>query len=458
MRSDLAMAALASAAVPGMKPVAVAGVTVAGDVEPDHQQAIVEDATGRRWLVRCPLTAVGGARLERNDDLVRGLGRHLPFKVPVPVGYASAGAAGRAPVFPYVEGLPLDLERLPAGPGLASAVGRAIAAVHNVPRGVFEEHDVPIFDAAGCRQRLIAEVDRAAETGRVPTGLLARWEEAFDAAPLWQFATTPVHGAFRGSTVLVAFGDDDAGSGRVVAVTDWEEAMLGDPAVDLADVCSRAEPAAWESVLDSYALARAQRPDPYLHARARLVAETGQLRGLAHAVGAGLEEVVRRIVEGLRRTDRLTEDADSLVPTTARGAGSAGTSAAELTATDEPETDRPTSGTGTRGTDDASAADLNRVGDSGAPRHPDAPAGSDDAPVTDVAGQDGEPGGDGDGDGDATISIPVQTRGRDGAEPPADTGGLARKASPDPVADDLDADERLHELYGMPDDDADRGR
>lgn len=321
MRSDLALAALASAAVPGMKPVAVAGLALPFDEQPDHQRAVVEDATGRRWVIRSPLTPVAGARLLRNDELVRQLSRHLPFKVPSPVGRAQVGQDGYAVVYPHVEGLSLDFTRLPPGQGLASALGRAVAAVHNIPREVFEAQDVPVFDAAGTRQRLTAVVDRAAETGRVPTGLLARWEEAFDAAPLWQFATTPVHGAFRGGAVLVVFADEDASSGRVVAVTDWEEAMVADPALDLADLYVRSSPATWESVLDSYVLARAQRPDPYLHARARLLSETNRLSGLSQAVADDDEDRVRHIVESLRRMDRLTEDEDSLVPVTARGVG-----------------------------------------------------------------------------------------------------------------------------------------
>ncbi|WP_228255382.1 phosphotransferase [Ornithinimicrobium avium] len=323
MRSDLALAALASAAVPGMKPVSVAGIGLPhGGYDHDLQTAVVEDATGRRWTVRAPLTPVAGARLQRNDELVRQLARHVPFKVPAAVGYASLGKDGSAAVYPYVDGSPLDLHRLPAGPGLASAVGRALAAIHNITRGVFEEQDVPIYDAAGARQRIIAEVDRAAETGRVPTGLLARWEEAFDAAPMWQFAPTPVHGRFTGDSVLVAFTDDqDAASGRVVAVTDWDEAMVGDPAVDLAELRSHASPEAWEAVLESYTLARAHRPDPYLHARARLVAELRHLRGLARAVAEDDEAGARRAVESLRRADRLTEADDSLVPVTARPSG-----------------------------------------------------------------------------------------------------------------------------------------
>jgi aminoglycoside phosphotransferase (APT) family kinase protein len=509
-RSDLALAALASAAVPGMQPVAVAAVVPPDDgTEPDHQQALVEDTTGRRWWVRAPLTAVAGAAMQRNDELVRQLARHLPFKVPAPVGYAALGREGQAAVYPFVEGSPLDLGRLPAGPGLASAVGRAIAAVHNVPRAVFEEQDVPVFDAAGCRQRLTADVDRAAETGRVPTGLLARWEAAFDAAPLWQFATTPVHGSFRGTSVLVVFGEDDAASGRVVAVTGWEEAQVADPAVDLASTCALASPQAWGSVLDSYALARAQRPDPYLHARARLISETRMLRGLAVAVAEGREDDVRRKVEALRRTDRLTEDDDSLVPVTARssGATAAVPSGGEGSA---PTVAHDVEGLAPAGIDEASwgrNADTDAV-----PAEPPAPTATPDlaadpdptmevaSPVPDVGSQEGEgvveveshepaedpdhaasPPGPSSEDrlpGDPHVGpkdlapedmspeelvledrAPEDLEPGGGAvephgEPPGPAGSpVDTEASHDDVEDDLDDlddQQRLHELYGMP--------
>lgn len=472
MRSDLALAALASAAVPGMKPVAVAGLALSTDEAEDHQQAVVEDATGRRWLVRSPLGPVGGARLQRGDELVRQLSRHVPFKVPAPVGRAPVGSDGFAVVYPHVEGMPLEFTHLPAGPGLAHAVGRAIAAIHNIPRGVFEEQDVPVFDAAGCRQRLTAEVDRAAETGRVPTRLLARWEEAFDAAPLWQFATVPVHGAFRGATVLVAFADDEADSGRVVAVTDWEEAMVADPATDLADLFHRASPAAWESVLDSYVLARAQRPDPYLHARARLIAETRRLGGLARSVAEGDEQQIRPVIERLRRMDRLTEDADSLVPVTARAAGASGVAPV----TGAPDQSRPARAEGHP--EDGAQED----------RRADGAEDRDDGPEEDRPQQDRlpvtrpeEPQEPVWEDDDPTTEVPVPARP---VAPPAEHGGITaavgapvveddappseveeedpRRRGDDETArhvehgaggeepEDLDDDERLHELYGMP--------
>ena len=316
IRSDLALAALATAAVPGMRPVSVAAVR-SGEDNPLHQSALVEDVTGRKWVVRSPLGAAAGAELEQNDQLIRQLGKHLPFKVPAPAGYADLGTDGRAAVYPYVEGLALSFRHLPQGPGLASAVGRAIAAVHNMPHELFEEHAVPVFDSAQFRARKLAELDRAAETGHVPNGLLARWEHALDAAPMWDFTTTPTHGSLDGSSFLVVFSEDDAASGRVVGLTGWERAQVADPAEDFARLVERSHPRAVDAVFESYSMARSQRPDGYLLHRARLASEMRLLNGLAGAVARDDQEFVRARADELRKMDRLTANDDSLVPRTA---------------------------------------------------------------------------------------------------------------------------------------------
>ncbi len=307
-----------------MKPVSVQEVSRgAGDETAQHQTAIIEDSTGRTWVVRVPLTTVAGAELERNEALVGQLGKHLPFKVPAATGFAALGPEqGRAAVYPYVDGSALNLHHLPPGPGLASAVGRAVAAVHNISSDVFEDYAVPVFDAAGHRERCVSEVDRAASTGLVPTGLLARWEEALEAPGLWRFAPTPVHGSLDGWAFLVAFTDDDAATARVVALTQWDHAMVGDPAQDFAILTDQLTPAALDSVLESYSLARSSRPDPHLIYRARLAAEMRLVRGLAQAASAGADDTVQMRVDELRKLDRLTASDHSLVPATAfAGAG-----------------------------------------------------------------------------------------------------------------------------------------
>ncbi|UJH71535.1 phosphotransferase [Ornithinimicrobium sp. INDO-MA30-4] len=313
--SDLALAGIACAAVPGMQPVSVQEWRRPEATDPaPAQRALIEDATGRRWVVIVPRTVAGAAELERNDALTRQLGKHLPFKVPVATGFAGVGPAGRAAVFPYVEGSAINFHRIPAGPGLSSAIGRALAAVHNMPSDFFDEFGVPTFDAESHRQRRLADLDRAAETGLVPGELLSRWELAFDTASLWRFAVTPVHGSLNGWSFLVAFSDDEAATARVVALTSWEQACVSDPADDFAMLVKQATPAAVDSVLESYTLARANRPDRNLLIRARLASEMSMLRGLAAAVSADDQDLVDARVDELRKLSRLTSADDPLVP------------------------------------------------------------------------------------------------------------------------------------------------
>jgi aminoglycoside phosphotransferase (APT) family kinase protein len=175
-RSPAFLAALASAAVPGLDPVGVEALPSTPDQSFDV--GFVRDGEGRRWVVRAPRSEVAGAEMDRTVALLGLLGRRLPFAVPAPKGFVALEGGGRAVVYPYLPGHSLDFAALPAGPGLAAELGRAVAALHNTDPAVFEEAGLPSYDADAYRTRRLVELDRAAETGRVPTALLTRWEEA----------------------------------------------------------------------------------------------------------------------------------------------------------------------------------------------------------------------------------------------------------------------------------------
>ena len=95
---------------------------------------------------------------------------------------------GRAAVYPYLPGTPLRLGGLPAGPGLAGAVGTAIAALHNVDRRLYDEAGLPSYDSDAYRARRLADIDRGAATGQVPSALLSRWENALEDVTLWRLS------------------------------------------------------------------------------------------------------------------------------------------------------------------------------------------------------------------------------------------------------------------------------
>ncbi|MEP7017835.1 MAG: macrolide 2'-phosphotransferase [Actinomycetota bacterium] len=308
-RTPLALAALASAAVPGLDPLEVEGSVQ----RPGHQfeVAFITDTQHRRWVVRAPMTSAAGAQMDAAVSLLGMLSRRLPFSVPTPKGFVALKEGGRASVYTYLAGRPLDFRHLPAGPGIAAELGRALAALHNVDRALFDEAGLPSYDADTYRTRRLSDLDRAAATGHVPTGLLARWEQSLEEVSLWRFAPTPTHGDLTGAHVLAVFDDDsDAATGRVRGLTSWEAAKVADPADDFAALVASASRAAFDSVLEAYAHARVDRPDKHLERRARLASELKLVSELLTAVGFGDGGGVEVCAAKLRALDAGITDKD----------------------------------------------------------------------------------------------------------------------------------------------------
>ena len=138
----------------------------------------------------------------------------------------------------------------------------------------------------------------------MPTTLLTRWETALEDVTLWRFAPTATHGDLTGDQVLAVFTDDaDASTGKVRAVTGWEDAKVADPADDFAALVADAPPEAVETVLEAYSHTRVERPDPNLLVRARLVAELGLLSTMMVALARKDVGAVEVLTTQLRRLD-----------------------------------------------------------------------------------------------------------------------------------------------------------
>ncbi|WP_235856833.1 phosphotransferase [Occultella glacieicola] len=302
-RSPLALAALATVALPGLDVVATRPPRTPGA---DFDVVGVMDATGSRWIVRSPRDAAAGAALEGEVALLEALGRAsddglLTFEVPEPAGFAPLPEGGRAMVYPELRGKPLPIERLAAGPGLAAQVGRAIASLHELPESVVADAGLPTYDADAYRARRLAEVDEAAATGHIPAGLLRRWEHALEDVTLWRFRATPVHGDLAAEHVLV--DDDD-----VVAILDWSDARVADPADDLAWLLAAAPEESLDAILEAYALARTERADEHLAARALLASELAVARWLMHGVRHRDGAIIDDAVQMLRELDEEVAD------------------------------------------------------------------------------------------------------------------------------------------------------
>jgi aminoglycoside phosphotransferase (APT) family kinase protein len=294
--------------VPGLDPVSVEGVPVQlGDL---YEFAFLTDSQDRHWVVKASRSAAAGALLEDVSQLTALLSRRLEIAVPVVRGVVAL-KTGRAVVHPRVAGNPLDFAALPPGAALTADVGRTLAHIHNLELLLFDEAGRPSYDAETHRKRMLSELDRASSTGHVPTALLARWEHSLEDVSLWRFAPTPVHGDFTGSHVLASFDDEqDGGSGRVRGVVGWEEARVGDPADDLAEVVAQAPPAALDTILEAYVQSRIERPDGNLVRRARLAAEMSLVHALLRALSARETVLVEHIAAELADLAERIEEAE----------------------------------------------------------------------------------------------------------------------------------------------------
>jgi macrolide phosphotransferase len=303
-RSTLALAALASVAVPGLDPVAVGPAAEGG---PDFDAAVVTGPDGRRWTVRAPRRPAVAAVVDVEERLLPRLAPLLPVPVPVPVGHCRLKEGGRCVVAAYLPGAALDAATLTAGAPLAAEVGRVLAALHEVDPQVFEDAGVPSYEADEYRLRRLSDVDRAAATGSVPPALLTRWEQALEQVAHWHFVPRPVHGDLAGDHVLVD-------EGRITGVLHWGDARVADPADDLAWVVAGAPADGVDTVLEAYAMARGDRPDPHLLTRARLASELALARWLLGGLAAEDAAVVDQATRALARLAERVSATDDVVP------------------------------------------------------------------------------------------------------------------------------------------------
>lgn len=337
--------------------------------------AVVIDAEGGRWVIRAPQTAAAGAALEAEVALLEALVGHvdagaLPFEVPRPSGFAELTEGGRAVIHRQLAGLPLRLEQLGPGPGLAAATGRAIAALHELPPTTIENTGMPSYEADDYRRRRLTEVDEAARTGLVPTTLLRRWEQRLEDVALWRFRPTVVHGDLSAEQVLCT-GD------RPTAVLGWSEAKVADPADDLAWLLVAAPEDAVDAILEAYNLRRAELRDPHLMERALLAGELALARWLLHGVRFEATSIIEDAVAMLADLDEQTRE-----PVTAPGVDLG--EETEAVAAESPEVEQAAD---PDDADETEAGDETEPDDDTAPDEDTPSAPDEDPPIISPAGR-----------------------------------------------------------------------
>jgi len=301
-KSPLILAALATDAVPGLNFSQVK--TLAGGSDGAFDSVLLTASSGDHYVLRSPATAASGVELETEVRAIRALTPELraklPFAVTNLVGETKDSDGARVLLFNFVYGDPIDIYSTAATSSLASSIASAVAAIHNLPVSVVQDAGLPSYSTKDIVRSRVAELDRAAATGLVPSALLTRWEKAFEDVNLFRFQPTVVHGDLSGENMLEL---DDS----VAGVLGWSHLRIGDPADDFAWIIGAGDEERIYNILLNYQR-ECESADANLRQRATLYSELLMARWLLHGINRQDESIIEDAAAELKALANDLED------------------------------------------------------------------------------------------------------------------------------------------------------
>lgn len=293
-RNSYALAALATAGIPGIRPVSTRLTTLPGD---DIDTALIQDDHGRHWVVSAPSSPTAGARLTKEIEVLEALSRtELAPYLQAPQGFASIPEGGRAAIALSLEGSPIRFDEVSSDHDLAANLGRMIATIHNTPAHVIDQAGVETFTTTAIRETYWANVERALADYPIPAAVAQRWKLLLADDELWEFTPRFIHGSLSDTTVLTLRSD-------VSGFTNWENAEVADPARDLTWLLHGLDAEAFDAFFTAYTANLDIRPDARLRERTQLVGEFAVLTWLLSGADTGDNDIVAEALDMLRDVD-----------------------------------------------------------------------------------------------------------------------------------------------------------
>lgn len=253
----------------------------------DYDSAILRTTEDQMLIVRRPAsTAAVGEQLAISKSLAcltPGLRSRLSFTIPTELGRLNTAEVQLA-VYDFIPGNTCDRLPLEHDSMLVADIGRAIAAIHALPRQFVESAGLPVQSSNDSREAVEQLMAKARNTDRLPTALDDRWGGAVDDSSLWNFVPSVIHGSLeRGSFLTNGAG--------VVGVLGWGDLRVGDPARDMSWLHS-VDGAVTRAIFDEYVESRGASVDRQLLQRSTLYAELELARWLVHGVDTGNEAII----------------------------------------------------------------------------------------------------------------------------------------------------------------------
>ncbi len=305
-KSSLILAALAKAALPGVD--FNRAVEVTGDA--NLKVAVLFATDGRTVVAKRPTRQAARNLLESQVRGLQALGAtgraRLPFAVESLLNRLDLSANDSVWFFDQLDGSETYLDKVSPSGTLAESIGEALGAIHNLPLSVVTEAFLPEFNPADIALKYVTEMDKMAETGKIPANLLDRWQTALEDVSLFRYQPTVVHGSIDSETVMSGVVDH---AQVVTGITNWAELHIGDPAEDFGWVFGSALPELADAILLSYNT-RHPNSDTTLRQRGHLYSELQAGRWLLHGLAlqdpeiiADAEEIIADLAQALENDE-----------------------------------------------------------------------------------------------------------------------------------------------------------
>jgi aminoglycoside phosphotransferase (APT) family kinase protein len=245
-------------------------------------------------IVRIPRDEAGRRRQELQVRLLPVLTGRLPAAVPSPLTVVEPGPGlpFGALAYPLLPGRPLAPGDEATWPSIAGDLAHLLASIHGTPVSRATAAGVPVWSATERMPALEAAVGPTLAVSLAAdeaTTFSYRWDDAVAVLALHPPASLLCHGDPWYDNLLV-----DEASGRIVAVLDFEHAVIADVALDLAAVFHMSE-AFGHAVVEGYEERRGA--DASLRGRIAAHRLIREVAGLADAVAGDPGEVPEQVAK-----------------------------------------------------------------------------------------------------------------------------------------------------------------
>lgn len=286
-RPTLILAALAADAVPGKN---FRGIKRLEESE-NLDSLLLRDAEGYGYEFKIPANPQGEGELAIERTVIKALAGAqdaLPFEISMELGTTRDANGTTGVVFKAVEGSEPDLAKLQPG-AFSKTLADALAAIHSLDAAVVKAAGLPEYDSTAQLHQRVAELDRIAGLGRVPSALLGRWESALEDVGLFRYHPSVVHGGISKENLKLD-------GQRVIGLKGFQNLKISDPAEDLSWIVGAGLGSTIEDTILHYRAVRPQ-ADENLVQRATLYSELELGSWLAHCVDIGDEEYIAQAEE-----------------------------------------------------------------------------------------------------------------------------------------------------------------